>query len=37
VPYEKASWEFARIRSFLESHLQNSEHALEEEMLTRTC
>jgi two-component system sensor histidine kinase/response regulator len=35
--YEKASWEFARIRSFLENHLQNSEHALEEEMLTRTC
>jgi CheY-like chemotaxis protein len=35
--YEKASSEFARIRSFLESHLQNSERALEEEMLTRTC
>src|SRR4030095_13024364 len=33
VPYEKASLEFARIRSFLERHFQNNEHALEEETL----
>ena len=30
VAYEKASSEFARIRSFLESHLQSSEHTLKE-------
>jgi HPt (histidine-containing phosphotransfer) domain-containing protein len=33
VAYEKARSEFGRIRSFFESHLQNSEYALEEEML----
>src|SRR5947208_12671391 len=37
VAYEKASSEFARIRSFFESHFQNNEHALEEEMLAQAC
>jgi two-component system sensor histidine kinase/response regulator len=37
VAYEKASSEFDRIRSFLKSHLQNGEHALEEERLARAC
>jgi len=37
VVYEKASSEFARIRSFLECHFQNNEHALEEEMLAQAC
>jgi hypothetical protein len=37
VAYEKASSEFDRIRSFLESHLQNGEHAPEEQTLARAC
>ncbi len=37
VAYEKASSEFARIRSFLESHLQNSENGLKGETLARVC
>jgi two-component system sensor histidine kinase/response regulator len=37
VAYEKASSEFARIRSFLESHLQNSENGLKGETLARAC
>ncbi|TMP90144.1 MAG: response regulator, partial [Verrucomicrobia bacterium] len=37
VLYEKASLEFARIRSFFESHFQNNEHALEEETLAQAC
>jgi HPt (histidine-containing phosphotransfer) domain-containing protein len=37
VAYEKASLEFARIRSFFESHFQNNEHAVEEEMLAQAC
>jgi two-component system, sensor histidine kinase and response regulator len=37
VAYEKASLEFARIRSFFESHFQNNEHALEEETLAQAC
>ncbi|PYL99114.1 MAG: hypothetical protein DMF19_13165, partial [Verrucomicrobia bacterium] len=35
VAYEKASSEFARIRSFLESYLRNTEHALAEEPLAQ--
>jgi len=37
VAYEKASSEFARIRSFLESHLQNGENGLKGETLVRLC
>jgi hypothetical protein len=37
VAYEKASSEFARIRSFLESHLQNSKNGLKGETLARVC
>jgi PAS domain S-box-containing protein len=38
VIYEKASSQFDRIRSFLESYLQNSDHAVEEnERLARAC
>jgi len=37
LAYEKASSEFDRIRSFLESHLQNGEHAPEEQTLARAC
>jgi two-component system sensor histidine kinase/response regulator len=33
VLYEKASWQFERIRSFFESHLQNNQRAREEESL----
>ncbi|PYK68547.1 MAG: hypothetical protein DME45_06865 [Verrucomicrobia bacterium] len=35
VVYEKASSEFAEIRSFLESYLQNSERAVEEKTFAR--
>jgi CheY-like chemotaxis protein len=36
--YEKASSQFDRMRSFLESYFKNSEHSLEkEEMLDRAC
>jgi CheY-like chemotaxis protein len=37
VVYEKASWQFDRIRSFLESHLQNNKRAPEETALAQAC
>jgi hypothetical protein len=35
VVYKKASSEFAEIRSFLESYLQNSQRAVEEKTFAR--